>query len=133
MRTAAALRDDTGSATVQLVICLPLVVFVIMLVIQAGAYYHAQQVAKIAADRAVAVARTEYSTADFGQAQAEHVLKVVGDGSLSDPHISVTRAAGQVRVSVAAEAPHFVPMWPATVHAASAGPIEEFDEGARRG
>lgn len=117
----------------QLVICLPLVVFVIMLIIQAGAFYHAQQVAKIAADRAVAVARTEYGTADFGQAQAEHVLKVVGDGSLTDPRVTVTRAAGKVSVTVTAGAPHFVPLWPATVRAASAGPIEEFDDGARHG
>lgn len=117
----------------QLVICLPLVVFVTMLVIQAGAYFHAQQVAKIAADRAVAVARTDYGTAGFGQAQAEHVLQVVGDGSLTDPRVSVTRAAGQVRVAVTAGAPHFVPLWPGVVHAASAGPIEEFDDGAHHG
>ena len=116
----------------QLVICLPLVVFVIMLVIQAGAYYHAQQVAKIAADRAVAVARTEYGTADFGQAEAEHVLKVVGDRSLTNPHVSVTRAAGQVRVTISAGAPHFVPLWPTAIHASSAGPIEEFDDGSAR-
>lgn len=117
----------------QLVICLPLVVFVIMLVIQAGAYFHAHQVAKIAADRAVAVTRSEYGTADFGQEQAERVLRVVGDGSLKDPRISVTRAAGLVHVTVTADAPHFVPLWPVAVHAASAGPIEEFDDGARHG
>jgi hypothetical protein len=128
----ATLSDDTGSATVQMVICLALVVFVIMLIIQAGAFFHAQQVAKIAADRAVAVARTEYGTAGFGQAQAEHVLQVVGDGSLRNPHVSVTRAAGQVRVTISAGAPHFVPFWPAMVHAASAGPIEAFDDGSAR-
>ena len=116
----------------ELVICLGLVVFVIMLIIQAGAFYHAQQVAKIAADRAVAVARTEYGTVGFGQAQAEHVLKVVGDGSLTNPHISVTRAAGQVRVTVTAGAPHFVPLWPSVIRAASAGPIEAFDDGGAR-
>lgn len=110
-------------------ICLPLVVFVIMLIIQAGAYFHAQQVAKIAADRAVAVARTEYGTIDFGQAQAEHVLQVVGDGSLTHPRVTVTRTAGQVRVTVTAGAPHFVPLWPTVIHAASAGPIEAFDDG----
>ena len=116
----------------ELVICLGLVVFVIMLIIQAGAFFHAQQVAKIAADRAVAVARTEYGTAGFGQAQAEHVLQVVGDGSLTNPQVTVTRAAGQVRVTITAGAPHFVPFWPTKVHAASAGPIEAFDDGGAR-
>ena len=106
---------------------------VIVLIIQAGAFDHAQQVAKIAADRAVAVARTEHGTVAFGQAQAEHVLQVVGDGSLTDPKVSVSRTGGEVTVTIAASAPHFVPFWPATVHVASTGPVEEFDDGARHG
>jgi hypothetical protein len=120
-------------ASVQLTICLPLVVFVIMMIIQGAAFFYATQVAKIAADRAVAVARAEYGTAGFGQAQAEHVLKVVGDGSLTDARISVTRAAGQVTVTVTANGPHFVPFWPQTIRASSSGPIEQFEEGGRRG
>jgi hypothetical protein len=111
----------------------PLVVFILMLIIQAGAYYHAQQVAKMAADRAVAVARTEYGTAGFGQAQAERVLKVVGDGSLSDARVNVTRASNEVTVALHANAPHFVPFWPSTISVVSSGPVEFFDEGGRRG
>lgn len=120
-------------ASVQMTICLPLVVFVIMLIIQAGAFYHAQQVAKMAADRAVAVARTEYGAADLGQTQAEHVLKVVGDGSLTDAQVKVTRAAGEVTVAISAHAPHFVPLWPATIAVSSTGPVEKYDEGGFRG
>jgi hypothetical protein len=116
-----------------MVICLPLVVFVIMLIIQAGAYFHAQQVAKAAADRAVAVARAEYGTVGFGQAQAEHVLKVVGDGSLSAARVTVARASGQVTVTIIAGAPHFVPFWPAAIAASSTGPVEEFNDGGHRG
>ncbi|MBS2545490.1 hypothetical protein KGQ19_01270 [Catenulispora sp. NL8] len=112
---------------------MPLVVFVLLLIIQAGAYYHARQVAKVAVDRAVAVARTEHGTAGFGQAQAEHVLTVVGDGSLSDARVRVTRASGEVTVALHADAPHFVPFWPGTVDVVSSGPVEAFDEGGRRG
>lgn len=104
-----------------------------MLIIQAGAFYHAQQIAKIAADRAVAVARTEYGAADLGQSQAEHVLKIVGDGSLTDAHVAVTRTAGEVTVAISAHVPHFVPLWPATVAVSSTGPVEVFDEGRPHG
>jgi len=114
-------------------VCLPLVVFVIVLIVQAGAFYHAEQVAKIAADRAVAVARTEYGSAGLGQAQADHVLRVVGDGSLTDARISVKRTAGQVDVVVTAAVPHFVPFWPGRVTVASAGPVEAVDGGDGRG
>lgn len=114
-------------------ICLPLVVFVLMLVIQAGAFFHAQQVAKLAADRAVAVARAEHGTAAFGQAQAQHVLQVVGDGSLTAAHVSVKRASGEVTVAITADAPHFVPFWPSGISVSSTGPIEAFDEGTHRG
>jgi hypothetical protein len=120
-------------ASVQMTICLPLVVFVLMLTVQAGAFFHAEQVAKLAADRAVAVARTEYGTADFGQAQAQHVLQVVGDGSLADPRVSVKRASGEVTVAITAGAPHFVPFWPNTISVSSTGPVEAFNEVQRNG
>lgn len=117
----------------QMVICLPLVVFVIMLIIQAGAFYHAQQVAKMAADRAVAVARTEHGTTGFGQDQAEHVLRTVGDGSLTDARVAVTRASGEVTVSITADAPHFMPLWPNLITVSSSGPVESFDDGGQHG
>lgn len=116
-----------------MVICLPLVVFVIMLIIQAGAFYHAQQVAKTAADRAVAVARTENGTTGFGQDQAEHVLHTVGDGSLTDARVTVTRASGEVTVAITADAPHFVPLWPSRVTVSSTGPVESFQAGEHHG
>jgi Flp pilus assembly protein TadG len=114
-----------------MIVCLPLAVFVIMLIIQAGAFYHAQQVAKMAADRAVAVARTENGTAGFGQDQADRVLHTVGDGSLTDARVTVTRASGQVTVTIKADAPHFMPLWPSRVTVASTGPVEAFDDGGR--
>ena len=117
----------------QMAICLPLVVFVLMLIVQAGAFFHAQQVAKLAADRAVASARTEYGTAGFGRAQAERVLQVVGDGSLSTPRVTVKRAAKEVTVDIVAGAPHFVPFWPSTISVSSTGPVEAFDDGTRHG
>ena len=71
MRRLAVLRDDDGSATLEAVINMPVLVLAIMLIVQGGAYYHAQQVAQLVADRTVAAARTYEGSSQFGQAEAE--------------------------------------------------------------
>jgi Flp pilus assembly protein TadG len=118
------MRNDEGSASVQMVVCFPLVMLVVLAVIQAGAWYFAVDTAQSAADHAAWAARTLNGTADGGQARAEQVLRQVGNQSLHDTHVVVSRSASEVVVTVTASGPHFVPFWPKGIRATASAPIE---------
>lgn len=133
MRLLAVRRGDDGSATLEAVINLPVLVLAIMLIVQGGAYFHAQQVAQLVADRAVAAARTYEGSSPFGQAEAEHVLHVVGDGTLTDTQVQVGRDSRTATVTIAADVPHFLPFFPSRVTVTSSGPTEQYSKAGRHG
>lgn len=118
------MRNDQGSASVQLVVCFPLVMLVLISVIQAGAWFFAVDTAQSAADHAAWTARTLYGTADGGQADAEQVLRQIGNQSLHDAHVVVDRSAHEVTAIVTANGPHFVPFWPRGIRVMASAPIE---------
>lgn len=131
MPRLVVLRGDDGSATLEAVINLPVLVLAIMLIVQGGAYFHAQQVAQLVADRAIAAARTYEGSSPFGQAEAEHVLHVVGDGTLTNAQVQVGRDSRAVTVRIAADVPHFLPYFPSRVTVTSSGPIEQYSQAGR--
>ena len=67
---ARRLDRDRGSATTEAVLLTPVLLFLVMLVIQFGLWYHAQHVAQAAAQEGVRSARVEGSTADAGRTRA---------------------------------------------------------------
>ena len=56
-------RDERGSATVEVAIALPVVMLLLMLVVQAGVYFHTQAVATTAANKGLDALRVETGTA----------------------------------------------------------------------
>lgn len=133
MRRLAVLRGDDGSTTLEAVINMPVLVLAIMLIVQGGAYFHARQVAQLVADRAVATARTYKGSSQFGRTEAEHVLQVVGDGTLTNTQVQVGRNGRAVTVTIAADVPHFLPYFPSRVTVTSSGPTEQFTQVGRHG
>ncbi|MBS2545360.1 pilus assembly protein [Catenulispora sp. NL8] len=112
---------------------MPVLVLAIMLIVQGGAYFHAQQIAQLVADRAVAAARSYEGSSQFGQSEAEHVLHLVGDGTLTNAQVQVGRGGRAVTVTVAADVPHFLPYFPSRVIVASSGPTEQYSQADRHG
>ncbi|WP_194890908.1 TadE family protein [Catenulispora pinisilvae] len=125
IRLLDRLRDDDGAASaIQVTLCFPLVMLVIVSIIQVGTWCFAVNTAQTATDHAAWAARAADGTPDGGQEAAEQVLHQLGNRSLRDPHITVDRTATQVVVTVTALGPHFVPFWPEQIRAVATAPVE---------
>lgn len=67
-------RDDRGAATTELVIAFPAFLTMLLLVVQAGLYYHARNLASTAAQEGVAISSELGRDLSDGQAEAQHYL-----------------------------------------------------------
>jgi Flp pilus assembly protein TadG len=115
--------SDAGVTALMTAMLMPAVIFLMMLVVQAGLYYHARQRATAAADRAVAAARTPSGTESSGRDAAQLFL----DGApLDEASVQVDRGVDQVEATVSGYAPELLPglRWRVEVNAAA--PAERF-------
>jgi Flp pilus assembly protein TadG len=119
-------RPDRGGATAELAIAMPLLLLMVMFIIQAGVWMHATHVAQAAATRAAASAAAYNSSAAAGQSAGTQTVAALGSGVLTDPHVSVTRTATEVRVEVAGVAETVVPGVRWTARAVVVRPVERF-------
>ena len=121
-----AARPDSGAATAELVIAMPLLLGLIMFIIQAGVWLHATHIAQAAANQAAAVAAANGSSAAAGQHAGEQTLAALGHSVLIAPKVTVIRTATQVRVEVVGTAETVVPGIRWTVRAVVVRPVEVF-------
>ena len=119
-------HDERGDAVTEVVIVMPALLLLIMVVIQFGLWYHAQNVVQTAAQEGARAARVTGATAADGHDRALAFIAQAGGGSVADPDVIAERSVGGVRVEVVAHAPMVVPGLTLGVHAAAASPIEEF-------
>jgi Flp pilus assembly protein TadG len=109
---------------------MPAVLMLVILVVQAGLYYHAHQRATAAADRAVAAARTPTGTEADGVAAAQLFL----DGApLDGAAVQVQRGPEEVEATVTGVAPELIPGISWQVEAVTAAPAERFIPENERG
>jgi Flp pilus assembly protein TadG len=127
-----AARPDSGAASAELVVAMPLLLLMVMFVIQAGVWMHATHVAQAAATRAANAAAAYQASAAAGQDAGSQTLAAIGNGVLKNPSVSVTRTATEVRVEISGTAATVVPGIKWTVRAVVVRPVERFvpDTGA---
>lgn len=104
-------------------IVMPAVLFLLMLSVQAGVFWHARQRADAAATRAAAAAAREGGTAADGHSAADDFL---AGAPLDNATVSVTVDADQAEATVTGTAPALVPGVVWQVHASAAAPVERF-------
>src|SRR3954451_21110549 len=121
-----ARRGQAGSATLQTVLVMPVLLLLITAIVQFAVWYHAAHIAIAAAQDGARAARVEAATDADGQARASQLLDQLGHGVLVAPSVSVTRDAETVRVEVHGYAPQLVPLLRLPVNAVSVGSIERF-------
>lgn len=122
-------RDrDRGAATTEAVLLTPVLLFLVMLVIQFGLWYHAQHVAQAAAQEGVRSARVEGSTAERGQARAEDFLTGAGSTIVQHPVVIASRDAQTATVSVHGRSVSVVPGFSLPIDASATSPVERFRE-----
>src|SRR5437660_7729890 len=125
MRRAAP-REQAGSATLQTVLVMPLLLLLITAIVQFALWYHAAHVAIAAAQDGARAARVEGGTTQAGQTRAQQLLDQLGTGVLTDPTITVIRDADTARVEIKGYAPELIPGLRLPVDAVSSGKTERF-------
>lgn len=121
-------NNDAGEATTQLVIVLPVVVFILLLAIQAALYFHISHVAGAAAAEGASVASARgLSTAEAtrrGRDRADALVRETG----TDPGgpTSVSVSSNEVQVTVRTRVPSIIPFFPVMAIRTVVEPRERF-------
>ena len=128
-RLAARLRAlgrERGSVTAELAIATPLLILLIMLIVQFGIIYTAQQAAQTAASEAVNAARAQGANPSLGQSQGEQTLQQVAGGELQGASVSVSYTGTEATVVVTGHPQSLIPGWHPQVTAQVSAPLETF-------
>lgn len=126
MSSRRPLVRERGSASTEAVLLTPVLLFVVMLVVQFGLWYHAAHVVQAAAREGVRSARAETSSAEAGRARALEFLAATGPTIVRDPVVTASRDGERAVVSVSGHAVHVVPGVAMPVRATAEREVEHF-------
>ncbi|ACV79104.1 TadE/TadG family type IV pilus assembly protein [Nakamurella multipartita] len=117
---------DRGSASLDAVVILPLVVVLTLLVVQFVMVWHGRHLAQAAAQSAARTAAAYQSTAAAGQSAGAGYIAVVAPRLLPRASVHVDRGGTQAAASVHAEVLTIVPFATFTVDEQATSPVEAF-------
>lgn len=117
---------DRGSATVEAVLIVPIVVVLTMVVVQFVLLWHGRHVAQAAAQTAARSAAAYQATAAAGQADGNAYLQQVAPNLLPGRDVQVVRDATTVTVNVHADVLSVIPFGSFTVDESASAPVEAF-------
>lgn len=117
---------DRGYVTTEVVLLVPVLLFLVMLVVQFGLWLHAQHVAQAAADEGLREARVATVSIADAESHASSFLDQTASAVIEDRGLVVERDADIARVVVTGHAPTVVPGFSLAVRAVAAAPVERF-------
>ncbi|MFE6158804.1 TadE family protein [Streptomyces sp. NPDC056486] len=117
---------DRGAATTELVLVVPLLMFLLLCIVQFALALHAQHIAQTAASRALAAARAQDATSGAGNERASATLRLLGGRLLQHPTVHVSRGGEDVEAHVEGEVVAVVPGLHLRVAGHAAGPVERW-------
>lgn len=117
---------ERGAATTELVMATPALLFMIMLLVQVGLWFHAQHVAQAAAQEGVRAARVEDGVVADGAARANQFLDALGSEIIEGRTVRVTRGSDVATVTVTGFAVNVVPGLRFGISEAAEAPVERF-------
>ena len=119
-------QNERGDATVEAVLVTPVLLFLIMVVIQFGLWYHASHVAEAAAQEGASAARVEAGTADDGRVRAEQFMTSAAPALVGSVSVTATRDANVARVQVDGTVRALIPGLVLHVRGDAESPVERF-------
>lgn len=123
--TSTSRGNESGSASVELVILLPALFAVMFLGMQAALYHHARTVAIAAAQEGARAAGAESAReADGSRAAETFIVQAGGDDVLRDAESTATRTATTATVTVRGASLSVIPGWRLTVRQSATMPVE---------
>lgn len=120
--------EEHGIATTEAVLVTPALLFLVMLMIQFGLWFHAQHVAQAAAEEGARAARALHGSADVGRLQAEAFLDQAGATVIDSRSVAATRTDDAVAVEVEGKSTNVIPGFVLRVRATAISPVERFRE-----
>jgi len=118
--------SDRGSAVVEAVVVIPVLMFVLLVVVQFALWAHAAQVVQLAASEGDQAARMMGGGAAARRAQVDSVLSA-SSSAVTSVSASVTiLPTDQARVTVTGRAVAVLPWIVLPVSATQTGPVQEF-------
>jgi hypothetical protein len=130
MTHRAAVRVDRGDATAQLVILVPVVLFLLLMAVQVTVYFHAAHVASVAAAEGAAAGAAFRAPPQAAASAAHRMVDDLG-GELARPP-AAQHGATAVRVTVTLRVAEIVPFFPRTVSRSADEPRERYTTEAER-
>lgn len=124
--STARRRRDSGAATTELVIATPVLLFMIMLLVQTGLWYHTKHIAQAAAQEGSHAARVEGGSAGDGSAAANVVLDDLAPTLLQNRVVSSERTTESARVDVSGDAQNVIPFMTFHISETAESPVERF-------
>jgi len=119
------LRDDRGSASVQIVILMPALFLLMFVGMQAALIYHGRTVAIAAAQEGARAAAAQYSSAEAGHLAAQQfVASAGGEDVLRGLTVTATRDATTAAVVVTGATMSVVPGWAPQIVQSASAPVE---------
>lgn len=125
-RTSPACGEsERGSASVEAIVAIPVVLLIIFGIIQGVVVLQANNLAQVAASSAYETARLYDATTEDGIAQGNATLSQAGT-TLSGTEVTVQRTAETVTVTVTGTAPSLLPGVPIPISRTIIGPTEKW-------
>lgn len=121
-------RDERGDASIEVVIAVPVLLFMIMLVIQAGLWFHGSQLAEAAAQEGVQAGRVSTGSTAAAESRAREFLGRLSPTVAATAQVSAARGPEVTRVEVTGRVQQVVPGLDLTVSGAAEAPTERFRE-----
>jgi Flp pilus assembly protein TadG len=119
-------RRERGEATMEMTLIVPVLMTLLLLVIQFGLWYHANNVAEAAAQEGVRHARAADGSARDGQETAEAFLETNAPSVAATATVEATRSDATTRVAVTGTLNAIVPGLELPVRALAESPTERF-------
>src|SRR5512133_981840 len=125
-----SIRSERGSTSVQMVILMPVLFFVMFVGLQAALFYHARTVAIAAAQQGARAAGAETGSAGDGIAAAiSFVVAAGGSDVLENASVTGSRSATQATVTIHGRALSVIPGWSPIVQQSATAPVERITTG----
>ncbi|MCA0296527.1 MAG: pilus assembly protein [Actinobacteria bacterium] len=119
-----ARTGERGSVPLETAVLAPAILLIIGLIVQAGFWFHARDVAIAAAEEGARAAAYDGAGASNGRSAAADFASRVGRGALKDVAVSATRGATTATVTVTGHSISLVPGLTFTIQQSASVPTE---------
>jgi Flp pilus assembly protein TadG len=121
-------RDDRGDATTEVVLAVPVMLLLVMVVIQAGLWFHGSQLVEAAAQEGVQAGRADGGSAAVAERRAREFIVRLSPSIAGSAEVHATRTPETTRVVVTGRVQQVVPGLRLGVTGAAEAPTERFRE-----